>query len=82
METSKYSIQLTLEEIAIVEEALYDKSSLLSAIGTQLVYKNKRDESARLDKRSRILEDLARKIAQPLDTEYIKNYGNLGKDGE
>ena len=34
----KYPIYLTLEEIAIVEEALYDRSNVLTAIGTQMVY--------------------------------------------
>jgi hypothetical protein len=77
-----HNLTLTSEEIVLLEETLYDRSTVLSAIGSQLIYAGKKDQAVRLDKRSRALEELARKVSLPLDKEYIANYNNLGRDGE
>lgn len=73
-ETKTYQVILTEEEIMKIEEALYDRASVLYAIADQLLYKNNKEQSRTMDKRASHLEKLATKIAFPLDEAYIKGY--------
>lgn len=73
-EVMTYQITLTENEILMVEEALYDRASVLYAIGSQLEYKGNKAQSQTLDKKASKLEKVASKIAYPLDQEYIRGY--------
>jgi hypothetical protein len=77
-EVKTYQINLTEEEILRLEEALYDRASVLYAIGSQLDYKGNKEQSRNLDKKASELEKIATKVAYPIDQEYIKNF-NLKK---
>jgi hypothetical protein len=77
-EVKTYQINLTEEEILRLEEALYDRASVLYTIGRQLDYKGNKEQSRNLDKRASELEKIATKVAYPIDQEYIKNF-NLKK---
>lgn len=73
-EVKYYTVRLTEEEIMTVEDALYERASVLYAIGTQLLYKKNKAQSVVMDNRAKELEKLASKIAYPIDVEYIAKY--------
>lgn len=68
-----YAVYLTIQEIMLAEEALFDRSSVLSAIADVNTYENRKAQGETLDKKVAILENIARKIAQPLDEMYATN---------
>lgn len=72
-----YNIKLTKDEILTVEEALYDRASVLYAIGDQLLHAGSNEQSKNLDKRASKLEFIASMIAYPIDQEHIKNYNGI-----
>ena len=68
-----YAVYLTIQEIMLAEEALFDRSSVLSAIADVNTYENRKAQGETLDKKVSALETIARKIAQPLDDMYATN---------
>lgn len=72
-----YNIKLTKDEILTVEEALYERASVLYAIGDQLLHAGSNEQSKNLDKRASRLEQIASLIAYPIDQEHIKNYNGI-----
>jgi hypothetical protein len=72
-----YKILLTKDEILKVEEALYDRASVLYAIGSQLEHAGSNQQSKNIDKRASELEHIASLIAYPIDEEYIRNYNGI-----
>ena len=51
-ETKVYDIKLTKDEILTIEEALYDRASVLYAIGDQLLHAGSNEQSKNLDRRA------------------------------
>lgn len=72
-EEKVYAVYLTIQEIMLAEEALFDRSAVLSAIADVNVYQNRKDKGEALDKKVLRIEKIARKIAQPLDEMYAAN---------
>lgn len=68
-----YPVYLTIQEIMLAEEALFDRSAVLSAIADVNTYENRKAQGETLDKKVSALEVIARKIAQPLDEMYATN---------
>lgn len=68
-----YPIYLTLQEIMVAEDALFERSSVLSAIADMNVYHKRNDKGDSLDKKVILLERIAKKIAMPLDEMYMAN---------
>lgn len=68
-----YAVYLTLDEMLMAEEALFERSTVLQAIADMNIYKNKIKNATRIDKKVILLEKVARKIAQPVDDMYHAN---------
>jgi len=73
-EIKYYEVRLTEAEIMRVEVALYDRATILYAIGNRLAYKGDKEGANGMDKRASDLEKIATKIAYPLDVDYIAKY--------
>jgi hypothetical protein len=73
-----YEVRLSKDEILKIEEALFDRASVLYAIGRQLEHAGSTQQSRNLDKRASELEYLASLVAYPIDEEYNgKKQNNL-----
>lgn len=72
-----YDIKLTKDEILTIEEALYDRASVLYAIGDQLLHAGSNEQSKNLDRRASKLEHIASLVAYPIDQEHIRNYNGI-----
>lgn len=70
-----YAVYLTMEEIMLAEEALFERSAVLAAIADMNVYRNDKDKGEVLDKKVIKIENIAKKIAMPLDEMYMANEG-------
>lgn len=68
-----YPVYLTIQEIMLAEEALFDRSTVLAAIADVNTYSKRIDKGVALDKKVLALEKIARKIALPLDEMYMAN---------
>jgi hypothetical protein len=68
-----YAVYLTLEEIMLAEEALFDRSAVLSAIADMNTYNKREDKGQALDRKVAQIESIAKKIAVPLDEMYMAN---------
>lgn len=68
-----YAVYLTIQEIMLAEEALFDRSSVLAAIADINVFNERATQAETLDKKVISLENIARKIALPLDEMYAQN---------
>jgi hypothetical protein len=68
-----YAVYLTLEEIMLAEEALFDRSAVLSAIADLNTYNKREDKGQALDRKVAQIEAIAKKIAVPLDEMYMAN---------
>lgn len=69
-----YEVRLTKEEILKVEEALFERASVLYAIGSQLEHAGSTEQSRNIDRRASELELLASIISYPIDKEYGEKY--------
>lgn len=70
-----YAVYLTMEEIMLAEEALFERSAVLAAIADMNVFRNDKDKGEVLDKKVIKIENIAKKIAMPLDEMYMANEG-------
>jgi hypothetical protein len=70
-----YAVYLTMEEIMLAEEALFERSAVLAAIADMNVYKKDTAKGEVLDKKVIKIENIAKKIAMPLDEMYMANEG-------
>lgn len=71
--TPTYLIEMTEEEILLLEETLFDRANVLTSISDEHHYKGRRELGRRMDDKVKALETLARKITKPYDEEKIKN---------
>lgn len=67
-------IFLTYAEMAIVEEALYARASVLYAIADQQIKRENNSGALQLDYKATALEKVAGKIGYPLDKQYMDSY--------
>lgn len=70
-----YAVYLTMEEIMLAEEALFERSAVLAAIADMNVFRKDKDKGEVLDKKVIKIENIAKKIAMPLDEMYMANEG-------
>ena len=70
-----YPIYLTIQEIMLAEESLFERSTVLSAIADLHTKEERKNQGESLDKKVAILEAIARKIASPIDEMYAYNEG-------
>ena len=68
-------IFLTYEEMAIIEDALFARSSVLNTIANT-IYTKEPTKAEQLESRVATLERLARKVGYPLDNRYDNPKGN------
>ena len=74
-----HAIWLSLQQIAMLEEILYRHATVCTMIADQHMREGRQALMISLDNKARNLEELAYKIALPLDQEYILKHG--GKNG-
>ena len=68
-----YLVELTEEEILLLEETLYDRANVLTTISDEHHYRGRRELGRRIDDKVKAVETLAKKITRPYDEEKIKN---------
>lgn len=74
-----YPIYFTKEELMSVEDALYDKSNLLSIIARQRTVAGDSIASSRATAKSILFERLAGRVGFPLDELYKNEYARANE---
>jgi hypothetical protein len=67
-----YPVYFSEQELLVVEEALYDRASLLGLIARDLLDKKEKQKAHDANEKSYYLETLAGKVAIPLDEIYAE----------
>lgn len=67
-----YPVYFSEQELLVLEEALYDRASLLGLIARDLLDKKEKQKAHDANEKSYYLETLAGKVAIPLDELYAE----------
>jgi hypothetical protein len=67
-----YPVYFSEQELLVLEEALYDRASLLGLIARDLLDKKEKQKAHDANEKSYYLETLAGKVAIPLDEIYAE----------
>ena len=65
-----YPVYFSEQELTVIEEALYDRASLLGLIAQDMLNKKEKQKAHDANEKSYYLETLAGKVAIPLDEIY------------
>jgi hypothetical protein len=67
-----YPVYFSEQELVALEEALYDRASLLGLIAQNMLNKKEKHKAHKANEKSYYLETLAGKVAIPLDEIYAE----------